>query len=198
MPKHRYAAFVVYPDSAPDGWWDTLKQTHGMYCRSLHHGEDGGKDHYHVMYCHGAPTTDNALLAVVPDGIAANGVVEVVPHPRGYMRYLIHLDDPDKEQFPDAANHIECINGYPLDLSKEYTQAERIEQRTRCFELIRENGICEYSDLLDGLLDMGLFELFDYACNHTILFSHYLASCRGRMQFVDDSEKAEGEGADNA
>lgn len=178
--KHRYLAFEVYEESAPQDWWKTLKETHGMWCRSFHHGEDGGKDHYHVMYCHGAPTTDAALLRVVPEGIAANGHVEVVPHPRGYMRYLIHLDDPEKEQFEDGANHIECINGFPLDLTKEYTKAERNEQRFRCFQLIRDNGIMEYADLLEGLMEIGQPELFDYACNHTILFRGYLDSRRGR------------------
>lgn len=189
--KHRYLAFEVYPDSAPDGWWDTLRATHGMWCRSLHHGEDGGKEHFHVMYCHGAATTDAALLRVVPDGIAANGVIEIVKHPRGYMRYLIHLDDPDKEQFEEGSNHIECLNGFPLDLTKEYTKEERNEQRLRCFEMIQENGIVEYADLLEGLMRLGKMDLFDYACSHTILFSHYLASRRGRAQMEDEEEEPE-------
>lgn len=191
--KHRYLAFEVYEDSAPQDWWRILKDTHGMYCRSLHAGEDGGKDHYHCMYCHGAATTDAALLRAVPDGIAANGKIEIVTHPRGYMRYLIHLDDPEKEQFPDGANHIECINGFPLDLTKEYTKAERNEQRMRCLQLIQENGITEYADLIDGLMRTGQHELLDYACNHTILFTGYLTSCRYRKGYGvrDDAEAME-------
>lgn len=190
VPKHRFAAFEVYPDSAIPGWWDVLKSTHGMYSRSLHHGGfDEGKDHFHVMYCHGSPTTDVHLKRCIPDGIAANGHIEIVTNPRGYMRYLIHLDDPDKEQFEDGRNHIECINGFPLDLSREYTSEERNAQRKELMQLIRDNGLCEYADLLEGLSDIGRDDLFDYAWNHTIALTSYLRSRRHRVKIEFEDRK---------
>lgn len=182
-PKHRYAAFEVYPESAQPDWWEVLKGTHGMYCRSLHHGGfDEGKDHYHVMYCHGAPTTDNHLRSCIPDGIAANGHVEICTSPRGYMRYLIHLDDLDKEQFEDGIDHIECVNGFPLDISKEYTQEERRRMKREIFQYIRVCDILEYCDLIDSLLDDCKYDHADVASNSTITFKGYIDSRRNKRR----------------
>lgn len=192
VEKHRYCTFLVYPESAPDGWWETLKATHGMYARSLHDGDsEEQKTHYHVMYCHGNSTTDKALLSAIPAGIAANGHVEVCIHPRQYMRYLIHLDDPDKQQFPSGREHVECLNGFPLDLSREYTQEERAQQRRDVMKLIRDYDIVEYSTLLDGLMDTGDEALFDYAFNHTIAIDKYICSRRNARLYDGNADAGE-------
>lgn len=178
--KYRYAAFVVYPESAPDDWVDRLRATHCMFAISPLHEPDGenAKPHYHVLYKHSGPATLAAMTRCIPSDVPANGHVEPVPHGRGYMRYLIHLDDPEKQQFPDGKDAITCLNAFPLDLSREYTAEERNAQRAEVFSLIRENGLTEYADLLDGLNDMGRDDLFDFAFNHTIALTHYLASRR--------------------
>lgn len=196
-PKHRYAAFEVYPDSdgLPENWWDILRNTHGMFCRSLHHGGyDEGKDHYHVMYCHGNTLRDEALKRCIPEGIAANGHVEIVTSPRGYMRYLIHLDDPDKEQFEDGRDHIECVNGFPLDLSKEYTQEERKQMKREIFQYIRTCDVLEYCDLIDGLMDDCMYDHADLASNSTITFKGYIDSRRNkRRSGAYDTDDAQAE-----
>lgn len=185
--KHRYAAFEVYPDMEglrPD-WWEHLKGTHGMYARSFHHGEDGGKDHYHVMYCHGNSIRDETLKrACAADGIAANGYIEIVLHPRQYMRYLIHLDDPDKEQFEDGRDHIECVNGFPLDVSRELTPEELKTMKREIFHFVRSLDIMEYCDLLDMLEENELYDHMEYASNKTVLFKGYLDSRRNKAKAV--------------
>jgi hypothetical protein len=154
-----------------------------MYARSLHHsGFDEGKDHYHVMYCHGNTLRDEALKRCIPEGIAANGHVEIVTNPRGYMRYLIHLDDPEKEQFEDGRDHIECVNGFPLDLSKEYTQEERKQMKREIFQYIRTCDVLEYCDLIDGLMDDCMYDHADVAANSTITFKGYIDSRRNKRR----------------
>lgn len=192
-PKARYGVFIVYPESAPADWWEKLRASHGAFARSPLHvpDDEDGKEHYHVIYKHGNTVTADAMKRVIPDGVAANGHVELCAHPRNYQRYLVHLDDPEKQQWSgDPRELIETCNGFPLDLSRDFSQAERAEQRREVFSLIRENGLVEYSDLLDGLMDSGLFDLFDYACNHTILFTHYLASRRGKLAGVNSVDPA--------
>lgn len=195
-PKARYGVFLVYPESAPEDWWSLLKASHGSYARSpLHEPDDEvSQPHYHVIYKHSNTVTLDAMKRVIPAGIAANGYVELCAHPRNYQRYLVHLDDPDKQQWAgDPRELIETCNGFPLDLTRDFSQAERAEQRREVFQLIRDNGICEYADLLEGLMDNGMYDLFDYAFNHTIAFSHYLASRRGRSSGVDP----DGSGSDS-
>lgn len=183
-PRAYYAVFLVYPESAPADWWERLKASHGSFARSPLHepDEESAKPHYHVIYKHGTNLNLDGMKRVIPDGIAANGYIELCAHPRNYQRYLVHLDDPEKQQWEgDPRELIETCNGFPLDLSRDFSPSERAEQRRQVFQLIRDNGVCEYADLLEGLMDAGLYDLFDYACNHTILFSHYLASRRGRV-----------------
>lgn len=178
--KYRYFAFIVYPESAPADWQQQLEDSHGEYAISPLHTPDGedAKPHHHVLYCHGAPTTPAAARRAIPETVPANGCIEPVPAPRGYQRYLIHLDNPDKQQFADGSNAITVLGGFPLDLSKDMSKAERDALRGKLFSLMREQGICEYADLLDGLQDMGAADLFDYAFNHTIAISRYLDSVR--------------------
>lgn len=186
-PRSYYAVFLVYPESAPVDWWDILKRSHGSYARSpLHEPDDeNSKPHFHVIYKHSNNIRLEAMKRVIPDGIAANGHVELCHHPRNYQRYLVHLDDPEKQQWDgDPCSLIETCNGFPLDLTRDFSQAERAEQRSEVFRLIRDNGLCEYADLLEGLSDSGLYDLFDYACNHTILFQNYLSSRRHRSADV--------------
>lgn len=179
--KARYGAFEVYPESAPPDWWERLKESHGSYARSPLHTPEDGKPHYHVIYKHPNTVTLNAMLKVIPDGIPANGHVELVAAPRNYQRYLVHLDDPEKQQWAgDPRDLIETCNGFPLDLTRDFSQSERQQQRMEIFALIRDNEICEYSDLLEGLIDNGFFDLFDYAFNHTIALDRYLSSRRNR------------------
>ena len=83
------------------------------------------------------------------------------------------------------------MNGFPLDLSRDFSRSELQEQRKRIFELSRENGIDEYADLLDGLMDVGEWDLWEYACNHTVLFTGYFSSVRGRKSFVSGHQQEE-------
>ena len=189
--KYWYWVFLVYLESAPSDWLDRLRATHGMFAVSpLHEPDDEvTKPHHHVIYKHeNSIRLEYARRILNKTEVPANGYVEPCPRPCGYQRYLIHLDDKDKQQFEgNPLDLIVCLNGFPLDLNRDWTPAQRREQRAQVFRLIRENGIFEYSDLLDGLLDSGYYDLFDYACTHTILYTHYLASVRGRIKTESDN-----------
>ena len=182
--KSTYFDFLVYPESAPADWLDRLKSSHGAYAVSPLHEPDGdcSKPHYHVVYKHGGPITLDGAKRVIPAGIAANGYIEPTHSPRGYQRYLVHLDDPDKQQWDgDPRDHIWTCNGFPLDLSRDLSKAELQAIRADIFALIRDNGVVEYADLLDGLLDVGMWDHWDYAFNHTLAFTAYLASRRAKL-----------------
>lgn len=179
--KFRYFTFLVYPESAPENWREILKRSHLQFAISpLHQPDDEvSKPHYHVIYHHGNPVTLSCARDYVPDGVPANGYLEPARAPRNLQRYLIHLDDPEKEQFKAGVGSIQVLNGFPLDLTREFSAAERREQRRKVHEFIRDYDVCEYSDLLDYLADIDL-DLYDFACNHTILFNTYITSRRNK------------------
>lgn len=190
--KARYFVFLVYEESAPDGWWEILRNSHGAFARSPLHqpDEECKKPHWHVIYKHGGPATLKTAKNAIPDEVPANGHIELCLHPRNYQRYLLHLDDPEKQQWTgDLQELIETCNGFPLDLTRDYSKAERAQQRIDVINVIRDNELCEYADLLEGLLDHGMFDLFDYAFNHTIAMQAYLSSRRNRGRSVSAGDE---------
>lgn len=178
--KFRYFQFLVYPESAPSGWLEILKKSLGDYAISPVHSSDEEitKPHHHVIYRHNCPVTLDCAKRFIPEGVPANGYVEPVFHATNAQRYLIHLDQPEKEQFKDGVNAITVLNGFPLDLSRELTKIEKQEIRSKCFSWIVDNSIIEYAEFLDSLLELGNPDMFDYAFNHTIAFNAYLKSRR--------------------
>lgn len=189
--KSRHFDFLVYPESAPEDWVGILRRSHGQYAISPLHApdEEMKKEHYHVVYYSGrGPITLKAAKQKIPAEVPANGYVEVTGNAQGYMRYLIHLDDPEKEQFPGGENCITLVNGFPLDLTRELTKAEKAAIRSQLVALIRDNGVVEYSDFIFGLEDMGDPDLSDYAATHTIFFSKLIDSQRhkGKQAAIDE------------
>lgn len=181
--KAQYFGFLVYQESAPADWKEQLKASHEAFAISpLHEPDDEAKKpHWHVIHYHGAPVTAESALRAIPAGVPANGRIELIHAPRNYQRYLIHLDDPEKQQFPQGAKAIETLNNFPLDLSRDFSASERREQRARIWEIIRENEITEYWELTDYLFDLDP-DLYDYAANHTLFFDRALASRRRSLE----------------
>lgn len=183
VEKSRYFAFLVYPDSAPKDWVGVLRRSHCAFAISPLHkpDEEMKKPHYHVIYYSGnGPITLSAAKVKIPAGVPSNGHVEIAASSSGYQRYLIHLDDPEKEQFPEGSNAITLLNGFPLDLTRELSKSEKAKIRIELMRIIRENGVTEYCDFIFGLMDLGDPDMLDYACNHTILFNGIINSQRNR------------------
>lgn len=178
--KTSYFLFLVYPESAPDDWVGMLRRSHCAFAISPLHqpDEEHDKPHYHVIFHSDGPINLSNAYEKIPNEVPANGYVEPAGSSSGSMRYLIHLDDPEKEQFPGGANAIQLLNGFPLDLTRELSKAEKAKIRAAIFEIIRENGVTEYADLIFGLIDYGDPDMLDYACNHTILFNNVISSLR--------------------
>lgn len=178
--KGRYAWFLVYPESAPKDWKEQLKKSLGSYAISPLHepDEDAAKPHYHVIYCHGNTATQKAIKEAIPETVPANGHIEMLRQPRTAQRYLLHLDDPDKQQF-DTDTPIEVLNGFPVDLTREFSSAEKRAMKIKCFDVIRDYDIFEYCDMLDILQSIDL-DLHEYASTHTILFNTYISSRRNK------------------
>lgn len=200
--KSRYFAFLVYPENpfltgVPLGEYDpsmipqayarlveTLKATFGEYAISPLHepDEENAKPHWHVIYKHSNTCTKSAAESVIPMMLPANGHLLMLHHPRVYQRYLIHLDDKQKQQFPEGRDAITLVNRFPLDLSREFSAPELRQMRMDVFDFIRDNDLVEYSDLVDALQRVSEYDLLDYACNHTILYNSYLASRREKKR----------------
>lgn len=178
--KKRNWAMVLYPESAPEDWREQLRLSGLQVAISPLHDKDvnadGGpkKAHHHVILVYGSPTTYNNVKAL------CDRLNQPIPQPleqvRGYYRYLTHEDNPEKAQYSKA--DIQTLNGFDIREFVELTKSEVTKAKREILQLIRDNGITEYADLVDILMDggEGTADMFDVASNNTLFFKAYLTS----------------------
>ena len=132
------------------------------------------KAHHHVILVYGSPTTYNNVKAL------CDRLNQPIPQPleqvRGYYRYLTHEDNPEKAQY--SKSDIQTLNGFDIREFVELTKSEVTKAKREILQLIRDNSITEYADLIDILMDggEGTADMFDVASNNTLFFKAYLTS----------------------
>lgn len=181
--KKRNWAFVVYPESLPEGWLDLLRET-GLQCAiSPLHDKDKEptgelkKAHYHVIACYSGPTSYNVVKGLT-EQLHAPGP-QALEQVRGYYRYLTHKDNPEKAQYSE--NDIQTLNGFYIGDFVEMTKSEVLNIKRELLTLIREADILEYSDFLNLLQDSDMVQQFDVASSNTLFFDRYISSRRNKQ-----------------
>lgn len=182
--KKKYWAFVLYLESAPENWKEILQLRGIPVCISPYHDKDVNPDgtpkkpHYHIILCFPNTTTYNNVKSITdslnqPIPISLDAV-------NGYYRYLTHKDNPEKYQY--SPEDIDTLNGFSID---DFVELTYTQVKTICIylqQLIIDNNILEYSDLLDYLLTNELYTELDVASNHTLLFNTYICSRRNKIK----------------
>lgn len=111
--RTRNYAFLVYPESAPPNWMELLNDTHCPAFVSPLHDKDVNPDgapkkaHYHVMLLFDSVKTVEQAQAI-RDAVGGVGW-ERIASQRGYIRYLCHLDNPEKHQY--AKSDVKAFGG---------------------------------------------------------------------------------------
>lgn len=177
--KKRYWAMVLYPESAPPDWRDRLQAT-GIQCAisPLHNMDINPdntkkKEHYHIILCYEGPTTFNNVNSL------CESLNQPIPQPleqlRGYYRYLIHKDNPEKYQY--SQDLITTINGFDVNNYLELTNDQVLSGIKQLVQLIRDNDIFEYADLINMVSEMDRI-YYDLAFKHTFFLTAYIRSFR--------------------
>ena len=181
--KKRNWAFVLYPESAPADWREQLRLSGVQVAISPLHDRDVNPDgepkkaHYHVILVYGNPTTYSNVKAFT-NGKLGQTIPQPLEQVRGYYRYLTHEDNPEKAQY--SKSDIQTLNGFDIREFVELTKSEVVKAKREILQLIRDNGLTEYADLIDILMDGGesTADMFDVASNNTQIGR---ASCRERV-----------------
>lgn len=101
--RKRNWVFVVYPDSAPEGWMDILAEQHVCAFVSPLHDRDANADgepkkpHWHVMLMFKGLKTEEQAQEI--SDLFSHVKVQPCKDTRAYARYLCHLDNPEKSQY---------------------------------------------------------------------------------------------------
>lgn len=156
--RYRTIAFLFYPESAPfDSLIDKIKDSHiPAFVSPLHAPDDKEtKPHYHIMLMFDAQRSVAYLHSLVLSLGGANGYF-ISPPKRQYARYLLHLDDLDKEQFTDS---VIALNGadykpflYKSDDEQICSSMSRIIDKINVWHISSFRGlVLRYKDDFDSL-----------------------------------------------
>jgi len=178
--KKRNWTFVAYPESLPEDWINSVQKTGLPFAVSPLHEldkdptEENKKPHYHVILCFDGPTT-YAVVKSITDSIK-----QPIPQPlqsvKGMYRYFTHKDNADKHQYDEK--DIKLYNGFCVSDYEQFTKKEINEIKIKLINLIIENHITEYSELIEHLLKSELYNELDISCTHTLFFDKFITSRR--------------------
>lgn len=182
--KGRYWACVGYPESLPTNWLEILQSSGLAVAISPLHDKDidptgePKKPHYHLLLCYDGPTTYNNVKNLC-DSLNATIPIKI-ESPRGMYRYHIHLDNPEKYQYSDKDRII--MNGLDPASFNGLTDTEIFKIKCELVDIIRQNRIFEYSNLIDYLKALELKDFLDVAFKNTVFLNTYLTSVRNSVK----------------
>lgn len=185
MEKNRNWTFLVYPDSAPNNWFELLQETGLPFAVSPLHDKDLNptgeqkKPHYHIVICFPGPTTYNKVnndICQMLNSPIPKRVLSIV----GIYRYFTHRDNPEKYQYNEE--DIRSSNGFDIGEYNALTTNQVLLIMKEIQHLIIAKKIYEYSDLMDLLLKEDTCDFYQIASSHTLFFDRYLSSRRNKKK----------------
>lgn len=177
--RTRNFATIVYPESAPQDWLDILEQTFVPCFVSPLHDKDKNqkaedemkKPHYHLVVMFDSVKTNEQAKELF-DKIGGVGC-ERVASLRGYARYLIHLDNPEKHRY--NAEDIRQLGGADWHKTIATTNDKYTAVREMC-QFCIESGITSYSELFEYAM-LNREDWFRVLCDSaTVVIKEYLKS----------------------
>lgn len=148
--RTRNYATMIYPESAPDNWYEILSDLHiqalisPLHDKDLNPGGEYKKPHYHVLIMFDTVKTREQAIDVF-NRIGGVGC-EVVQTQRGYARYLCHLDNPEKAQYSVDDVISLCGADYNAIISLVTDKYKAIREM---IQFCCENGLDSFSKLLE-------------------------------------------------
>lgn len=209
--RARNFRFLIYPESANKNWFDQLTQLHNMqgYFSPLHNPDELSisdsedlslyddsisdvlklindqtkKQHIHGIICFDGKKSLDQVRSIINSvgGVVPPWNIAKIDNLRSAVRYLIHADNPEKEQFHTGREAILCVGGATLDRFFDLGSEEYDLELCRIRNIIREHGFTEISDLMDWCdkYDRDAAHLLNTRCAYVM--SKYLDSRRHKM-----------------
>ena len=175
--RTRNFATIVYPESAPEGWIDILREScvnifiSPLHCEDVNPDGEIKKPHYHVLVMFDTVKTQAQFL----DFISTFGGVgiEKVNSTRGYARYLCHLDNPEKHQYN--------IDDVITIGSEDYftvisLPSDKYGSIREMIDYINTENISSFSDLLEYCATSNEYWFRCLCDNGTYVIKEYLKS----------------------
>lgn len=177
--------FVVYPESAPDNWREILDAVMTPWVESPLHEFDCNptgevkKPHWHILISFSGKKSYDQILAIIEP---LNCTIPQVAHnAKGVVRYMAHLDNPEKFQYSPSAIVGHC--GADVADFLRPTSADRYVLIREMMTHVREHGIVEFQELVDYAMENRFDDWFPLLCdNSAYVVGNYIKSQRHRSE----------------
>lgn len=169
--RSRTWTLVVYPDSAPENWRDILDDTHIAWVESPLHDKDENPDgtskkaHWHVILMYGSKKAYSQVLEVAE--LLHAPIPQKVQNTKGTIRYLVHIDNPEKYQYDKAK--IVCHGGAEIEQYFQLSSASRLQVLKEMLQFIKDSEIENLMDFISYCIEEGEDEWLDIVANHNTL-----------------------------
>lgn len=148
--RTRNWTFVVYPESAPKDWREQIDELHIEWIESPLHDRDVNatgepkKAHWHVLVMYESVKTYEQVKELTdklnaPRPEKCNGV-------KGLVRYMAHMDNPEKAQY----NPADIVGHGGVDIADilRMSASERYQLIAEMIDFVQEKELYELEDLL--------------------------------------------------
>lgn len=175
---------VVYPESAPENWRDYIDEQHIEWIESPLHEFDCNptgevkKPHWHVLLMMGSLKSYDQVMEFIKP---LNCPIPMKVHnTKSLVRYMAHLDNPDKFQY--KVEDIVAHGGVDVaDLLKP-SSAERYSLIREMCDYVGMNDITEFYELMDYAMAEKFDTWFPLLCdNSAYVVNQYIKSNRERV-----------------
>lgn len=181
--RTRNWSIVLYPESAPDNWRDLIDDLHIEWVESPLHDKDFNatgepkKPHWHILLMFGGVKSYEQVLECVE--MLNCPIPQRVHNCKSLVRYMAHLDNPDKAQYSlhDIVSHggVDIADLLKPSSSERYTIIR--DMKRWC----REWDIVEFEDLFDYAAEERFDDWFPLLCdNSAFVMTCFLKSRRHR------------------
>lgn len=151
--RQRAYAFLVYEDSSQPDWEERLADEHIAALVSPWHDQDTNPDgspkkkHKHVMLMFEGKKSIEQINEIRERVIGPdyNKGFETIGSMRGYARYLVHADNPEKAQY--SRSDVRAYGGADYDAITALA-SDDTRMIGEIMEYIRTNGVRYYSDFM--------------------------------------------------
>lgn len=176
---------IVYPDSAPANWREYIDDLHIEWIESPLHDADLNatgehkKPHWHVLLMFGGMKTYEQVCEVIEP--LKCPVPQKCLSAKGSVRYMAHLDNPEKHQY--SISEIKSHGGVDLNDMLKPSATERYGMIREMCAFVRDNGITEFQDLMDYAMDEKFETWFPLLCDScAYVVGTYIKSQRHRNE----------------
>ncbi len=179
--RSRNWVIIVYPESAPKDWQGILDNMHVQWIESPLHDKDTNPDgtikkaHWHVILAFGSKKSYKQVKEIA-DNLHAP-TPQKVHNMKGQVRYLVHLDNPEKYQY--SIDEVKAHGGIDIDRYFKATSGQRYEMIREMIDFVNVHNILEMKDLIDYASKNRFDDWFPLLCdNSLIIMDAYIRSNR--------------------